>query len=222
MTRNGKIARLPQKVQEELNRRLDDHEPGKRLVVWLNSLLEVQAVIIAEFGGRPIREQNLSEWKKGGYGDWERRQERRELFRQLQSEAGDLGAVMDDETFNRQLSVVLKADVALAAREVVAQSTNLRERVECLGMLTGKFAQLRREESNAARSGVIRERWAKELEKEKRRERAVTTLFPMQALLLQRLFIDGLGRGDRLAQTSTLELATDLMDADKPHPTRSG
>ena len=86
MTRNGKIARLPKTVQEELNRRLDNNEPGKRLVAWLNSRPEVQAVITAEFGGQPIREQNLSEWKKGGYPDWQRRQERRDLFRERRRE----------------------------------------------------------------------------------------------------------------------------------------
>src|SRR5438045_3895894 len=106
MTRNGKIARLPKAVQEQLNRRLEDNEPGKRLVEWLNSLPEVQAVITLEFSGKPIREQNLSEWKKGGYHDWQRQQERSEWFRQLQAEAGDLGTIVDNEAFNRQLSVV--------------------------------------------------------------------------------------------------------------------
>jgi hypothetical protein len=46
---------------------LSDGEPGRDLVAWLNGLPEVQRVVIAEFGGRPVREQNLSEWKQGGY-----------------------------------------------------------------------------------------------------------------------------------------------------------
>jgi hypothetical protein len=32
MTRTGKIARLPREVREELNRRLQNGEQGKRLV----------------------------------------------------------------------------------------------------------------------------------------------------------------------------------------------
>jgi len=32
MTRVGKIARLPREIREQLNRRLQDGEPGKRLV----------------------------------------------------------------------------------------------------------------------------------------------------------------------------------------------
>ena len=74
-TRNGKIARLPRAVRLELNRRLDEGEQGKKLVVWLNALPEVQAIVAAEFGGKPIREQNLSEWKQGGYRDWVAQQE---------------------------------------------------------------------------------------------------------------------------------------------------
>ena len=41
-TRNGKIARLPRGVRQELNRRLHEGEQGKRLVAWLNALPEVQ------------------------------------------------------------------------------------------------------------------------------------------------------------------------------------
>jgi hypothetical protein len=56
LTRNGKIARLPLAVRQELNRRLDDGEQGKNLVAWLNALPEVQAIVAAEFGGKAIRE----------------------------------------------------------------------------------------------------------------------------------------------------------------------
>ena len=35
MTRNGKIARLPREIRDELNRRLDDGGQGKDLVEWL-------------------------------------------------------------------------------------------------------------------------------------------------------------------------------------------
>lgn len=44
MTRNGKIARLPREIREELNRRLDDGEQGVRLVEWLNGLPEVKRI----------------------------------------------------------------------------------------------------------------------------------------------------------------------------------
>ena len=37
-TRNGKIARLPRDVREELNRRLDNNAPGGPLLAWLSGL----------------------------------------------------------------------------------------------------------------------------------------------------------------------------------------
>jgi len=70
MTRNGKIARLPAALREELNRRLHDGEQGKHLVEWLNGLPKVQAILKTAFEGRPITEDNLSEWRNGGYLAW--------------------------------------------------------------------------------------------------------------------------------------------------------
>ena len=45
MTATGKIARLPQEIRDELNRRLRDGERGRRLVDWLNSLPETQRML---------------------------------------------------------------------------------------------------------------------------------------------------------------------------------
>jgi hypothetical protein len=46
--------RLPNHVRHQLNGRLEDGEPGKQLVEWLNGLPEVQEVLKLRFGGRPI------------------------------------------------------------------------------------------------------------------------------------------------------------------------
>src|SRR5712692_2193136 len=70
MSRFGKIARLPLDIREQLNRRLQYGEIGRDLVVWLNSVPEVQSVLKTEFGDRPVNEPNLSDWKAGGYQDW--------------------------------------------------------------------------------------------------------------------------------------------------------
>ena len=70
MTRNGKIARLPAAIRSELNQRLLDGKEGKELVEWLNSLPAVQAILQAKFEGKPISENNLSQWRNGGYAAW--------------------------------------------------------------------------------------------------------------------------------------------------------
>ena len=66
----GKIGRLPQAIQEGVNRRLANGEKARTLAAGLNALPEVQTVLAAEFAGKPIREQNLSEWRKHGYQKW--------------------------------------------------------------------------------------------------------------------------------------------------------
>ena len=89
-TPKGKIGRLPKALQEQVNRRLEQGEQGRCLVAWLNSLPEVQAVLAAEFAGKPIREQNLSEWRQHGYTHWSRHQEALALLHQLVAEDGAL------------------------------------------------------------------------------------------------------------------------------------
>src|ERR1041384_5521545 len=74
MARNGKIARLPRDIREEVNRRLQDGEPGGPLLAWLNALPTVSAVMAREFGGCAISKQNLCEWRGGGFAEWQARQ----------------------------------------------------------------------------------------------------------------------------------------------------
>jgi len=93
-TRTGKIARLPHHIRDQLNGRLYEGEPAKHLALWLNSLPEVQAILAAGFGAKPIRPQNLSERKQGGYRDWLLQQEALELVRRLAEDAGELQACL--------------------------------------------------------------------------------------------------------------------------------
>src|SRR5258706_9401477 len=85
-TRTGKIARLPDSIREELNHRLQNNERGKSLIKWLNGLSEVQAVLNEHFDSKPIYDQNLTEWKKGGFDDWQMRQGALKLAQNLEDE----------------------------------------------------------------------------------------------------------------------------------------
>lgn len=91
-TRNGKIARLPKAIREQLNQRLADGESGETLLRWLHTLPEVLEVLVRDFDGRPILKQNLSEWRQGGFREWEARQERLAHLRLLADEADDVEA----------------------------------------------------------------------------------------------------------------------------------
>jgi hypothetical protein len=90
MTRTGKIARLSRATRDELNRRLDNGETGVRLVAWLNAQPETRRILAEKFSGRPITEQNLSEWKLGGYLDWTGRQEILAEAQELDADAAEL------------------------------------------------------------------------------------------------------------------------------------
>jgi len=70
MARIGKIARLPDGIRSQLNSRLHNGAVGRQIVPWLNSLPEVKRVLAQQFQGRPITEQNLSDWRLGGYEEW--------------------------------------------------------------------------------------------------------------------------------------------------------
>jgi len=65
MTRNGKIARLPLAIRQQLNLRLQNGELAQDLLSWLNRLPEVQAILAAHFAAKPIDESNLTHWKQG-------------------------------------------------------------------------------------------------------------------------------------------------------------
>jgi hypothetical protein len=67
---NGKIARLPHLLREEIHTRLRDGQPAKQIVAWLNALAEVKAMLASAFGARPISEDNLSKWRKRAHKEW--------------------------------------------------------------------------------------------------------------------------------------------------------
>jgi hypothetical protein len=75
MTRTGKIARLPQPIRDQVNLAFRNGVPAVILMRWLNSQPEVQLILAQYFGGRPINQPNLTEWKQGGYRDWLMREE---------------------------------------------------------------------------------------------------------------------------------------------------
>jgi hypothetical protein len=91
----GKIARLACDIREELNRRLDDNEPGDTLLAWLNRLPEVKAVLQEQFGGVPISKQNLSEWRAGGFARWRAQREFLTQARDMAEDASELNAEIE-------------------------------------------------------------------------------------------------------------------------------
>jgi uncharacterized protein YukE len=95
MSRNGKIAHLPGNVRDELNQRLENGQEGATLLPWLNALPEVQERLKDHFDGAPISKQNLSEWRQGGFREWQIGQELILPARQLSDAADDMEEAVD-------------------------------------------------------------------------------------------------------------------------------
>lgn len=115
VTRTGKIARLPQVIRQRLNERLADGEPQQLLVAWLNEHAVVRERLERFHGGRLITEQNLSDWKAGGFRDWERHQESRGMLREFLNEAEELSAELDEGDLLEKAT----ASVALALMQLM-------------------------------------------------------------------------------------------------------
>ena len=95
MSRHGKIARLPRGLREELSRRLHAGQEGEPLLAWLNPLPELQTLLKEEFAGVPISKQNLSEWRKGGFVEWEFKGDCLWEARETAAESREVDAVTD-------------------------------------------------------------------------------------------------------------------------------
>lgn len=159
MTRNGKIARLPQAVRRELNQRLNDGEQGKPLVAWLNDLPAVKAVLERDFQGRAVTEQNLSEWRQGGFLEWQRHQEALECVRTAAEQSQELA----DEAGGVPLTDVLSASVALLLTKLIREVENSKEstsesRAELVTLLR-EWTAVRQGDHKAARLKMRQSEW---------------------------------------------------------------
>jgi hypothetical protein len=157
MTRRGKIARLPREIREQLNRRLQDGEPGNKLVTWLNSHKKVKAILRAEFNNQPINPQNLSEWNAGGYRDWLLQQQTNEFAANLEEEADQLNATAS-VLHTDNMAVWLATRLMTVVARLAASSTNDAARSKLLGEATTAFAALRRGDHSAQRLKLARDR----------------------------------------------------------------
>jgi len=149
MTRNGKIARLPQSIREQINRRLQNGDEGKQIVEWLNALPEVTAQLAAEFDGQPINEPNLSHWKLGGYRDWEAQQEALEAVRRFRADAPAWSRAAGRQLAD-ELALCLTARILVALQQTPSAEDDPAGQLERLRQLGVDLARLRKGDHNAA------------------------------------------------------------------------
>ena len=92
----GKIDTLPADLRNEINARLDDGQTGAEILPWLNDLPAVKAHLQKKFSGAAITDQNLSNWRLGGYQTHTERREKSLRARELADYARTLGVSSAD------------------------------------------------------------------------------------------------------------------------------
>ena len=148
-TRNGKIARLPASIREEVCQRLLDGQSGPKILGWLNAHPEVLTVLDEYFHEEPVSAQNLSEWRKGGYQAWRARRTKIDDTKALAQYALLLGeaaggnltdgsaAILGGKILEKieaadgdtDLGELTKSLVALRSTDLEARKTKQRERL---------------------------------------------------------------------------------------------
>lgn len=172
-SRQGKIARLPRDVRDELNHRLLDGESGRGLINWLNALPQVKAVLQRDFGGRPITEQNLFEWRQGGFRDWVAKMEAADLLddtladcREMPGQGGNRASTRGRKRSQDKAGESVSDRVAgwffpyyvAAARGQLAAARTPAERWEVLRTICADLAGLRRSDHYVERLRIWQEK----------------------------------------------------------------
>ena len=169
-TRTGKIARLPQEIRQQLNHRLDDGESAQELVAWLNATPAVQERLARYYAGRPITEQNLSDWKQGGFLDWQRHQETRGLLREFLCEAEELGEEAGEEMLLDRVVNMVAVVLLRLFRDAATAETGPEQRQAVLE-IARELSRLRRGDHQRQRVKLLAERQRVELrDKEEARQ----------------------------------------------------
>jgi hypothetical protein len=166
----GKIARLPRKIRDDLNQRLDDGQPDGPLLDWLNALPEVHALLASDFDGIPISKQNLSNWRQGGHQQWLLQQEGRQMVRDLVENGKELADDAGGAELAGQLTLVMVAQLAASAQAELAKLEDPGKRCARLQEILGTLARVRRQDHSAARVAIEQERRARERKEENRED----------------------------------------------------
>ena len=155
---------MPKEIRATLNERLHNGERNDLLVEWLNAQKEVQEVLAAQFEGRPITEQNLSEWKTGGFKDWERNEISKELVRAGKEESDSL----DDAALGAEISDcsarLLSAEILALQREMLGKEMPVEERWKLVCQLHKQISKMRKDDHRSVRTILQQEKWEQEQE----------------------------------------------------------
>jgi len=168
MTNPGKISRLPRDIRDELNRRLDDGQPGPQILSWLNRDKTVKKILAGQFGSKPVSKQNLAAWRNGGFQQWQTRRDSMELAKELSGDIAEFCSVCkgeDGETegggFSDRIAQWVSVQFLIMAKSLIASTSEgeIAQKEAATRRIIRDLATLRRGDHSAARLRLQRERF---------------------------------------------------------------
>jgi hypothetical protein len=157
-SRVGKIARMPKEIREELNRRIENGMLGNELADWLNALPEAQKILADRFNARPVNQQNICEWRHGGYLDWLHQRDNRIQLREMMDEARSLDRASAGKTgtdVSGYLGTYLVVELADALNRL-HNMKNEKERWQLFRKLSLELSRLRTDHCREQRLHLTR------------------------------------------------------------------
>ena len=166
MSRIGKIARLPHDIREQLNRRLMDGQSGPEILQWVNELPQCRQMLAQKFGGRPIDDNNLYEWRHGGYEEWLYHEDRRDSLRSQFEHIAKLDAAGDASKVAEQLGALVAAELSRHLG-FLEGFNDMNERWYRLREISRELSRFRRENYNHQRLRLAEQRLENDTERQR-------------------------------------------------------
>jgi hypothetical protein len=186
MARNGKIARLPLAIREELNQRLQNGEPHVDLVAWLNGRDDVRAVLARLYKGHEVYDSNLTEWVQGGYEDWSKHQDALEWVRETADESAELQEAAEDRAVTDLLAAPVAVMLGRCLKEAAAAAQTDPQKWKDVLAASREINQLRRGDHEERRIRSDEARRAAEAEEAESRRRSEQAMSPFYAFMAAR------------------------------------
>jgi hypothetical protein len=152
-TRTSKIARLPKAIRDELNHKIEDGLLGVAMTDWLNNLPEVKQILAEHFNGRPITHQNISDWRRTGYADWQLDREGRQHWWEMIEAAHELNEARnlgEGKGAGSHLGTILLVELGQALNRLHA-TKNPKEHLRLLRLLSVALSRLRNDDTREKR-----------------------------------------------------------------------
>ena len=169
MSRIGKIARLPHDIREQLNRRLLEGQSGPDILQWVNELPPCRQMLAQKFGGRPIDDNNLYEWRHGGYEEWLWHEDRRDRLQYNFELTAKLDAIGDGSQVAEQLGALVAAELTRQLN-FLEGINDMNDRWFRLREISRELTRFRRENCNSQRLRLAEQRLENEFEQRRKKD----------------------------------------------------